>query len=93
LLNRMPRHLDPQERLALALAAYNSGLGHLRGAQTLATRKGLNPYSWRHLKMVYPLLENPDVAATLPLGTARGRETVQFVERVRGFHSLWRLVD
>lgn len=93
LLNRMPRHLDPQERLALALAAYNSGLGHLRGAQTLALRKGLNPYSWRHLKMVYPLLEDREVAATLPLGMARGRETVQFVERVRGFHSLWRIID
>lgn len=91
LLNRMPRHLDAQERQALALAAYNSGIGNLKSAQALATARGLNPYAWKDLKKVFPLLEDPDIAAAFPHGVARGRETVEFVERVRGFHSLLRL--
>ncbi|MBX2987677.1 MAG: membrane-bound lytic murein transglycosylase MltF [Bdellovibrionaceae bacterium] len=93
LLNRMPKAVNSQERTALALAAYNCGLAHLRDAQGLAIERGLNPYSWRHLKTVLPLLENPEIAARLPAGAARGRETVQFVERVRSFHDLWRMVD
>lgn len=93
LVDRMPMGLDPQEKLALALASYNCGLAHLRDAQTLARERGLNPYSWRHLKMVFPLLEDEDIAATLPFGAARGRETVQFVDRVRAYYSLFHLLN
>lgn len=92
LLNQMPRSIEPHERVALALAAYNCGIAHLRDAQTLAVQRGLNPYSWRHLKMTLPLLENPEIAAELPAGLARGRETVRFVERVRAFHGLWQML-
>lgn len=92
LLNQMPRAIEQHERVALALAAYNCGIAHLRDAQTLAVQRGLNPYSWRHLKMTLPLLENPEIAAELPAGLARGRETVQFVERVRAFHGLWQML-
>lgn len=93
LLNRFPATLDPSERLALALASYNCGWAHIKDAQGLAVQRGLNPYSWRHLKIILPLLENPEVAAKLTYGGARGRETVQFVERVRAFHGLWRLLE
>jgi membrane-bound lytic murein transglycosylase F len=93
LINRFPASLDPSERLALALASYNCGWAHIKDIQGLAVRRGLNPYSWRHLKMVLPLLENPEIAAKLTYGGARGRETVQFVERVRAYHGLWRLLE
>lgn len=93
LQSRLPSHLDPQERLALTLAAYNSGLGHLRSAQSLAIQRGLNPFSWRHLKRVYPLLEDPAIAAQFAYGPARGRETTQYVERVRGFYQLWKMLE
>lgn len=94
LLDRMPAGVDPQERLAMALAAYNCGIAHLRDAQALAAARGLNPFSWRHLRTVLPLLENEEIAASLPFGYARGRETVQFVDRVRGFqHLLHQLHD
>lgn len=93
LIDRMPAGIEPDERLLLALAAYNSGIAHLRDVQALAVDRGLNPMSWRHLKTLFPLLEDPEIARELPAGGARGRETVQFVERVRAFQSLWHLLN
>lgn len=94
LYEKLPESMDDGDRWALALAAYNCGWAHLKGAQLLAKEKGLNPWAWPHIRRVLPLLENPEIAAELPAGrTARGTETVQFVERVRAFHSLWNLVD
>ncbi|MNL90213.1 membrane-bound lytic transglycosylase F [compost metagenome] len=49
---------------------------------------GRNPYSWHHLREILPLLADPEYAAQLEYGPARGYETVDFVERVRSFYSL-----
>lgn len=88
LLNKTPNYLNYKDRLYLALAAYNIGYGHLRDAQKLVEKKGKNPYSWRHLREVLPLLEDPSYEAELEYGYARGSETVEFVERVTGFYNL-----
>lgn len=88
LLDRMPEDLNSKDRLALALAAYNVGLAHLKDAQKLAEKMGRNPYSWHHLKEVLPLLADPDYADELEYGPARGYETVDFVERVKSFYNL-----
>lgn len=88
LLDRTPKSLNPKDRLALALAAYNVGLAHLKDAQKLAEKMGRNPYSWRHLREVLPLLADPDYAGELEYGPARGYETVDFVERVKSFYNL-----
>ncbi len=88
LLNKTPRHLSYKDRVSLALAAYNIGFGHLRDAQKLAENLGKNPYSWRHLREVLPLLESPAYENSLEYGFARGSETVEFVERVTGFYNL-----
>jgi membrane-bound lytic murein transglycosylase F len=88
LKKQIPAHINKKERLALMLAAYNSGLGHLKDVQELARARGLNPYSWRHLKSLYPLLENPTFAAQLKYGAARGRETVMHVDRTLAFYNV-----
>lgn len=88
LLNKTPSYLNYKDRLSLALASYNIGFGHLRDAQKLAEKRGKNPYSWRHLREILPLLEDPAYASELEYGTARGRETVDFVDRVTGFYNL-----
>jgi len=88
LLNKTPRYLSYKDRVSLALAAYNIGFGHLRDAQKLAENLGKNPYSWRHLREVLPLLESPAYENSLEYGFARGSETVEFVERVTGFYNL-----
>lgn len=88
LLNKTPNYMNFKDRLYLALAAYNIGYAHLRDAQKLAERKGMNPHSWRHLREVLPLLEDKSYEAELEYGNARGTETVEFVERVTGFYNL-----
>lgn len=88
LLNKTPNNLNSKDRLALALAAYNVGYAHLLDAQKLAERSGRNPYSWKHLKEVLPLLADPDYADELQYGPARGHEAVEFVERVKSFYNL-----
>lgn len=88
LLDRTPAHLNTKDRLALALAAYNVGSAHLKDAQKLAAKQGRNPYSWRQLREVLPLLADPDYADELEYGPARGYETVDFVERVKSFYNL-----
>jgi membrane-bound lytic murein transglycosylase F len=88
LLDRTPETLNSKDRLALALASYNIGYGHLQDAQKLAVQQGKNPNSWRHLRTVLPLLEDKTIANELEFGPARGTETVAFVERVLGFYNL-----
>lgn len=88
LLDRTPMNVNPKDRLALALAAYNVGSAHLKDAQRLAQKQGRNPHSWRHLREVLPLLADPEYADELEYGPARGYETVDFVERVKSFYNL-----
>lgn len=88
LLNKTPTYLNFKDRLCLTLAAYNMGYGHLRDAQKILEKQGKNPYSWRHLREVLPLLENSSYASEFEYGLARGSETVEYVERVSGFYNL-----
>jgi membrane-bound lytic murein transglycosylase F len=88
LLSLQPKNLNSKDQLALALAAYNIGWAHLKDAQSLAVQMGKNPYSWRHLREILPLLEEPEYAKDLRYGGARGNETVAFVERVKSFYNL-----
>lgn len=37
---------DPEERNRFVLASYNAGAGHIKDAQNLARKHGLNPYKW-----------------------------------------------
>jgi membrane-bound lytic murein transglycosylase F len=93
LLDRMPAELHPKDRLALALTAYNIGYGHLLDAQKLVLKKGRNPNSWRDIKSVLPHLSDPNYSSELDYGAARGFEAIDFVERVRGYYSLWQSLD
>jgi membrane-bound lytic murein transglycosylase F len=88
LLDRQPKGLPFTERLALALATYNVGPAHMLDAQKLAQRLGKNPYAWKDLKEVLPLLADQDYLPFLKYGPARGQEPVDYVQRVFGFLDL-----
>jgi membrane-bound lytic murein transglycosylase F len=88
LIDQQPKNLHPRERLALALAAYNVGWGHLRDAQKLAANAGRSPFSFWELRTILPLLSDPAIAADLEFGEARGDEPVQFTERVLAFYDI-----
>ena len=77
-----------ENRLKFALAAYNIGWGHIRDAQQLAKKIGLNPNVWSHLKVVLPLLSQKKYYKNLQYGYARGSEPVKYVEAIYNFRDI-----
>jgi membrane-bound lytic murein transglycosylase F len=72
-----------RDRLALMLAAYNMGMGHVQDAQELARRFGYDPLRWDGaMDVMVSLLEEPQVAARMRRGYAQGRAVVGYVDRV-----------
>jgi membrane-bound lytic murein transglycosylase F len=88
LINRQPKGLLFRDRLALALATYNVGPAHMMDAQKLALKLGKNPYSWKDLQTVLPLLAEADYLPELKYGPARGTEPVIYVKRVFSYLEL-----
>lgn len=86
--SRLPSHIQVPDRVYMALAAYNVGMGHLKDARRLAKRLGRNPDRWAHLKTVLPLLRQKKYYRTLRHGYARGNEPVEYVERIRAYRTL-----
>jgi membrane-bound lytic murein transglycosylase F len=76
------------DRTLLALAAYNIGYGHLQDARTLAQRLGKPADSWRGVRAVLPLLQQKQFYRALNHGYARGNEAVQYVDRIRTYHTV-----
>lgn len=71
------------ERLPFVLAAYHMGPSHVRDAQELARRFGLDPHRWQgHVARVLPLLEIEAFYRGLPSGYAQGGRTLEYVTRV-----------
>jgi soluble lytic murein transglycosylase-like protein len=82
-LDEMFQAVEGRDRLAITLAAYNVGPGHVRDAQNLARRFGYDPNRWESaLDLMLPLLEQPSVYTQLPNGFAKGHETVAYVQRI-----------
>lgn len=93
LYEKMPDDLNPKDRLALTLVAYNIGYGHLLDAQKLSISLGKNPESWKDLKTVLPLLTKEKYFSQTSYGYARGHEAVQYVERTNSYYHLLVLRD
>jgi hypothetical protein len=80
-----------RDRQALALAAYNMGIGHVQDAQALARRFGYDPLRWDGaMDVMISLLEEPQIYEQLPLGFAQGRSVVDYVDRVLRRYSSYR---
>jgi len=88
LKNQVHENIIQRDRTWMALAAYNVGLGHIKDAQRLAERMDKNPYSWKDLKTVLPLLAKKQYYKTLQYGYACGWEPVQYVKRIRAYRAL-----
>lgn len=85
---RLSRRIAKADRIWIALAAYNVGMGHVKDAQHLARRMGKDPHSWNDLKTTLPLLAQKPYYKTLRYGYARGWEPVRYVKRIRAYHAL-----
>jgi membrane-bound lytic murein transglycosylase F len=84
----LPATVTGDDRIMLALAAYNLGEGHLRAGRRMAEAMKLDGTTWSGLKRALPELARPGVAARLVSGPARGGEAVVLVENVRGYYEV-----
>ncbi len=88
LYDRLPEEVTGEDRLHMALAAYNVGMGHLYDARALAERQGLDKNSWADLRQVLPLLSREEYYTTTRYGYARGHEPVRYVAKIRQYRAL-----
>ncbi len=93
LKEQLPLRISEEDRLWLALAAYNQGMGHLEDARVIAVRSGLNPDVWADVKRVMPLLSRKEYFDNAKFGQARGGEAVIHVETVRLYHDMLKRLD
>jgi len=87
LMEQIPDAKDP-DRLWLALSAYNLGMGHFRGARSIAKSMKRDPDVWYDMKQVLPQLARPEIYARLKSGAARGGEAVIMVENIRSYYDI-----
>ncbi len=84
---------DPHERQLFVTAAYNSGLGHIYDAIALADKYGLDPQTWLGNVSEATLMKSRPQFYNDPIvnnGYFRGRETVEFVERVMSVYKYFK---
>jgi membrane-bound lytic murein transglycosylase F len=85
ILENLPPHIQGQDRIWLALAAYNIGYNHIERARKIARRQGRDPNAWESVKAVLPQMGK---AAQSPKERARGRLTVHYVENICSHYDL-----
>ena len=75
---------DSEERIRFTLAAYNGGVGHVKDAQTLASKAGKNPQHWHDVAPYILLLANPQYYRDPDVlnGYMRGSETEAYVRLI-----------
>lgn len=93
LKEQLPLRMNEDDRLWMALAAYNQGMGHLKDARILARQSGLNPDLWSDVKRMMPLLSRPSIYKKTKRGKARGGEAVILVEKVRLYYDMLKRLE
>lgn len=88
MIDRLPERIEHPDRLWLALAAYNIGLGHLEDARILTERQGGDPDRWVDVRERLPLLTQKQWFSQTRFGYARGYEAASYVENIRTFYEI-----
>ena len=88
MMERVPQRIREPDRIWLAMAAYNIGIGHLEDARIITQMRKKNPDRWADVRANLPRLSDPHWHSRVKHGYANGRETAQFVERVTQFAAI-----
>lgn len=91
LIDRQGEIPGAQDRVWLALAAYNVGHGHVQDAMALTRAHGREPTRWADVRAHLPLLEDARFHRATRYGYARGREPVRYVSNIRRYYDALRL--
>ncbi|MBT8331233.1 MAG: membrane-bound lytic murein transglycosylase MltF [Deltaproteobacteria bacterium] len=82
ILYDMYDQVEGNDRLLIALAAYNTGQGHIYDARKLARKKGLDPNKWESLAQILPLLQYRKYYKHTKYGYCRGSEPVRYIKQI-----------
>ena len=77
-----------QDRLLIALAAYNIGQGHIQDARKLAKKKGLDPNKWEALTETLPLLRYKKYYQKAKYGFCRGNEPIRYIKQIMIYYDV-----
>jgi len=85
-------YLDSINQIQLALATYNSGMGHIADARRIAIDQNKDPNNWEHVEDGLMKLMHPEFYMNARFGFARGIETSNYVRdvmnRYRMYHTI-----
>ena len=93
LKDRLPESIAGDDRLFMAMAAYNVGLGHLYDARRITEQRGGDPNRWSDVRESLPLLQEREWHSQTRHGYARGGEPVIYVRNIRRYHDILSYVD
>ncbi|PMR76712.1 membrane-bound lytic murein transglycosylase MltF [Halomonas endophytica] len=91
--DRLPESIQGEDRLYMAMAAYNVGLGHLYDARRIAEQLGGDPDRWSDVRDALPLLQKREWHSQTRHGYARGGEPVIYVRNIRRYYEILTYVD
>lgn len=93
LKDRLPESITGEDRLYMAMAAYNVGLGHLYDARKITEMRGGDPDRWEDVNDSLPLLQKREWHSKTRYGYARGGEPVIYVRNIRRYYEILSYVD
>ena len=79
---------DENNRMLIALAAYNAGQGHVQDARKLARKKKLDPNLWESLAKTLPLLRYRKYYKHAKYGYCRGTEPVRYIKQIMIYYDI-----
>lgn len=88
LLDTLAEDIQGEDRLYMALAAYNQGIGHLADARALTRQLKGNPNSWGDVSKAFPLLAKEQYYSKATHGYTRGWEPVLYVKNVMNYQKI-----
>lgn len=93
MIAKLPERIPAQDRLWMALAAYNIGFGHLEDARIVTQMNGGDPDSWADVRSHLPLLADEQWHSRVRRGYARGDIPVHYVDNVKRYYQLLQWLD
>ncbi|MEX0648434.1 MAG: transporter substrate-binding domain-containing protein [Balneolaceae bacterium] len=85
-------YMDSTNQWSMALATYNSGLGHIADARRLAIDQNKNPNQWENVADALLKLMQSRYHQNARHGFARGIETVQYVNEIMNRYRTYEVI-
>jgi membrane-bound lytic murein transglycosylase F len=85
---KIPERSPAEDRIWMAVAAYNVGFGHLEDARVITQMQCGDTDSWEEVRERLPLLSDERWHKRVERGFARGSVPVTYVDNIRRYYAL-----